>query len=183
MKAKKTGKWVFFVIFALILALTYTAFFGIDNYYGDKRTVVFKGAQDIRWGIDIRGGVEAVYTPDIEDAKITAKDMDAAKAIIETRLVGNNITDYEVFTDNSTHQIIVRFPWSADQTDFDPIKETKELGQTATLTFRKGESSTGNVLVEGKNVVSAESAYDPAPLVPVLLIHRPDSTAFSPLAL
>ena len=161
MKAKKTGKWVFFVIFALILALTYTAFFGIDNYYGDKRTVVFKGAQDIRWGIDIRGGVEAVYTPDIEDAKITAKDMDAAKAIIETRLVGNNITDYEVFTDNSTHQIIVRFPWSADQTDFDPIKETKELGQTATLTFRKGESSTGNVLVEGKNVVSAESAYDP----------------------
>ena len=159
MKAKKTGKWVFFVIFALILALTYTAFFGIDNYYGDNRTVYFKGAQDIRWGIDIRGGVEAVYKPDIEDSKITAKDMDAAKAIIETRLVGNNITDYEAYTDNTSHQIIVRFPWSADQTDFNPQQEVEKLGTTATLVFCKGETKD-TVLVEGKNVESATSAYD-----------------------
>ena len=31
MKSKKTGKPVFFVIFLLILALTYAAFFGIDD--------------------------------------------------------------------------------------------------------------------------------------------------------
>ena len=159
MKAKKTGKWVFFVIFALILALTYTAFFGIDSYYGDTRNVYFKGANDIRWGIDIRGGVEAVFSPDIEDAKITDSDMASAKAIIETRLVGNNITDYEVYTDNATHQIIVRFPWSSDQTDFDPAKEVAKLGQTATLTFCKG-TSKDTVLVEGKNIASAAYAYE-----------------------
>ena len=159
MKAKKTGKWVFFVIFALILALTYTAFFGIDSYYGDTRNIYFKGANDIRWGIDIRGGVEAVFSPDIEDAKITDSDMASAKAIIETRLVGNNITDYEVYTDNSTHQIIVRFPWSSDQTDFDPAKEVAKLGQTATLTFCKG-TSKDTVLVEGKNIASATYAYE-----------------------
>ena len=159
MKAKKTGKWVFFVIFALILALTYTAFFGIDSYYGDTRNVYFKGANDIRWGIDIRGGVEAVFSPDIEDAKITDSDMASAKAIIETRLVGNNITDYEVYTDNASHQIIVRFPWSSDQTDFDPAKEVAKLGQTATLTFCKG-STKGDALVEGKNVASASYAYE-----------------------
>ena len=39
MKAKKTGKWVFFTVFAIILALTLTAFLGIDNYYGDIHTV------------------------------------------------------------------------------------------------------------------------------------------------
>ena len=159
MKTKKTGKWVFFVIFALILALTYTAFFGIDNYFGDNRNIYFKGAKDIRWGIDIRGGVEAVFSPDIEDAKITDDDMAAAKAIIETRLVGNNITDYEVYTDNSTHQIIVRFPWSSDQTDFDPAKEVAKLGETATLTFCKG-STKDTVLVEGKNVASASYAFE-----------------------
>ncbi len=159
MKAKKTGKWVFFVIFALILALTYTAFFGVDSYYGDTRNVYFKGANDIRWGIDIRGGVEAVFSPDIEDAKITDDDMAAAKAIIETRLVGNNITDYEVYTDNGTHQIIVRFPWSSDQTDFDPAAEVEKLGETATLTFCKG-STKDTVLVEGKNVASASYAYE-----------------------
>lgn len=159
MKAKKTGKWVFFVIFALILALTYTAFFGVDSYYGDTRNIYFKGAEDIRWGIDIRGGVEAVFSPDIEDAKITDSDMASAKAIIETRLVGNNITDYEVYTDNATHQIIVRFPWSSDQTDFDPAKEVEKLGQTATLIFCKG-STKGDALVEGKNVASASYAYE-----------------------
>lgn len=159
MKAKKTGKWVFFVIFALILALTYTAFFGVDSYYGDTRNVYFKGAEDIRWGIDIRGGVEAVFSPDIEDAKITADDMASAKAIIETRLVGNNITDYEVYTDNTTHQIIVRFPWSSDQTDFDPAAEVAKLGETAVLTFCKG-TTQDTVLVEGKNIASASYAYD-----------------------
>ncbi len=159
MKAKKTGKWVFFVVFALILALTYTAFFGVENYYGDTRNVYFKGAEDIRWGIDIRGGVEAVFSPDIKDSDITASDMASAKAIIETRLVGNNITDYEVYTDNSTHQIIVRFPWSSDQTDFDPAKEVEKLGQTAVLSFCKG-TTKDTVLVEGKNVASASYAYD-----------------------
>ncbi len=159
MKTKKTGKWVFFVVFALILALTYTAFFGVDNYYGDTRNVYFKGAEDIRWGIDIRGGVEAVFSPDIKDSKITASDMASAKAIIETRLVGNNITDYEVYTDNATHQIIVRFPWSSDQTDFDPAKEVQKLGQTAVLTFCKG-TTKDTVLVEGKNIASASYAYD-----------------------
>ena len=65
MKSKRVGKPVFFVIFVLILALTYTAFFGIDNYYGDKRNLYIKGAkEDIRWGIDINGGVEAVFSPD-----------------------------------------------------------------------------------------------------------------------
>ena len=159
MRTKKTGKWVIFAVVALILALTYTAFFGIDNYFGDTRKVYLKGAEDIRWGIDIRGGVEAVFSPDIEDAKITADDMDAAKAIIETRLVGKNITDYEVYTDNSTHQIIVRFPWSTDREDFNPQEEVKDLGETAVLTFREGSDKTGKILVEGKNVKSASAAY------------------------
>ena len=135
MKSKRTGKLAFFVVFILIIALTFSAFFGIESYYGDTRNVYVKGASDIRWGIDIRGGVEAVFSPDIEDVKITDEDMDAAKAIIETRLVNNNITDYEVYTDNDNHQIIVRFPWAADESDFDATAAVQELGETALLTF------------------------------------------------
>ncbi len=158
MKAKKTGKWVFFAIVAIILALTYTAFFGVENYFGDTRNQYFKGAKDIRWGIDIRGGVEAVFAPDKDVDKITDNDMAAAKAIIETRLVGKNITDYEVYTDVDNRQIIVRFPWSSDQTNFDPKSQIEELGQTAKLTFCKG-STSDTVLVDGSNVVSATYAY------------------------
>lgn len=86
MKSKRAGKPAFFIVFALILALTYATFFGIENYYGDTRNVYVKGANDIRWGIDISGGVEAVFSPDKADVDITDEDMDAAKSIIETRL-------------------------------------------------------------------------------------------------
>ena len=156
MKAKKTGKKVFFIILALIIALTYTAFFGVDNYYGDTRKLYIKGAEDIRWGIDIRGGVEAVFTPDIEIDAITENDMASAKEIIETRLVNNNITDYEVFSDVKNKQIIVRFPWTAEETEFDPATAVAELGETALLTFCEG-TTQDNVILKGAQDI--EEAY------------------------
>lgn len=164
MKAKKTGKWVFPFLLVLILLLTYTSFFGVENYYGDTREIYFKGAKDIRWGIDIRGGVEAVYSPDIDASKITKDDMDAAKAIIETRLVNNNVTDYEVFADMNNHQIVVRFPWSSEATEFDAdaaYKEIEGLGETALLTFREGTSADGTLILEGKDVAEAYENIDP----------------------
>ena len=93
MKSKTTSKATFFVVLVLILALTFTAFFGISGYYGDIRQVYIKGAQDIRWGIDISGGVEAVFSPDKKVDEITSADMDSAKTIIEKRLVADNVTD------------------------------------------------------------------------------------------
>ena len=72
---RRKGKIKFFVVLILLLAFSYTAFFGmnIDNYYGDTQKFHFgiKGAKDIRWGIDISGGVEAVFSPDIEEGIIT----------------------------------------------------------------------------------------------------------------
>ncbi|MBQ7726912.1 MAG: protein translocase subunit SecD [Clostridia bacterium] len=160
MKSKRTGKPVFFVLFILILALTYSAFFGIENYYGDTRNVYVKGAGDIRWGIDIRGGVEAVFSPDKEDVTITEDDMDAAKAIIETRLVNKNITDYEVYTDTDNHQIIVRFPWAADESDFDAAEAVQELGETALLTFCREEDSSDVILSGAADIDHAQPGVD-----------------------
>lgn len=159
MKSKRTGKPVFFVVFILILALTYAAFFGFENYYGDTRNVYVKGAEDIRWGIDIRGGVEAVFSPDKKDVDITSDDMDAAKSIIETRLVNNNITDYEVYSDQSNHQIIVRFPWASQESDFDPSAAVMELGETAKLTFCEGTTQDTTIL-DGSMVKKAQAGLD-----------------------
>lgn len=157
MKSKTSRKSTFFVILALILALTYLAFFGIENYHGDIRKVYIKGANDIRWGIDISGGVEAVFSPDIQDVEITESDMESAKAVIETRLVNNNITDYEVYADNYNHQIIVRFPWAADESDFDAQSAIQELGETAMLTFCGNQDNT-NVLLKGAEDIKSASA-------------------------
>ena len=160
MKSKRTGKPVFFVVLILILALTYTAFFGVENYYGDTRKVYVKGANDIRWGIDIRGGVEAVFSPDKEGVDITDDDMDAAKAIIETRLVNKNITDYEVYPDSDNHQIIVRFPWAADESDFDAAAAVQELGDTALLSFCRNEDKEDVILSGAEDIERAQAGVD-----------------------
>lgn len=159
MKTKRVRKPVFFIIFGLIALLTYTAFFGIDDYYGDKRNVYVKGAGDIRWGIDIRGGVEAVFKPDKEGVDITADDMNSAKAILETRLVDKNITDYEVYPDNTSHQIIVRFPWAANESDFDAQKAIEELQASAKLYFYLGNDNSSEAFMTGDVVKSARMQY------------------------
>lgn len=164
MKNRKTGKPTFFVVLILIAVFIVTAFFGFDNYYGDKRNIYTKGAKDIRWGIDISGGVEAVFSPDIEKDKITDNDMASAKTIIETRLVGNNITDYEVYTDTKNHQVIVRFPWKSGESDFNATEAVQELGETAVLYFCEGDTKdkvimTGSQAVEKAEVGVLEGKY------------------------
>ncbi len=160
MKNKRASKVTFVLVLAFILVLTYTAFFGVANYHGDIKNVYIKGASDIRWGIDIRGGVEAVFAPDIAETEITDGDIDAAKAIIETRLVDQNITDYEIYADKENNQVVVRFPWAADDADFDPAAAVKELGETAELTFCNGASYDANkVILKGDSVKKATPSY------------------------
>ncbi len=181
MKSKRTGKPVFFVVFLLIIALTYTAFFGVSNYYGDTKQVYVKGAEDIRWGIDINGGVEAVFSPDKKDVDISSEDMDSAKAIIETRLVNQNITDYEIFADKNNNQIIVRFPWAAGESDFDATKAVQELGETAMLTFCEGETQD-KVILTGSDVKDAYAGSDPedaTKFVVVLELNKSGTTKFA----
>lgn len=160
MKSKRTGKPVFFVVLILILALTYGAFFGASSYYGDTKKVYIKGAKDIRWGIDIRGGVEAVFSPDKSGVDITKEDMDAAKAIVETRLVNKNITDYEVYTDNDNHQIIVRFPWAAGESNFDAAAAVQELGETALLKFCRNEDKDDVILSGAQDIKNAQAGVN-----------------------
>ena len=160
---KKAKKPVFFIVLLCILAFAYLTFFGVHTYYGDTKHVYIKGAEEIRWGIDIQGGVNATFEPaaaeegseqpDLED--ITKDDMDAAKAIIEQRLVGLNITDSEVYVDYTKKRIMVSFPWQAGEEDFDPEAAVAELGETAMLTFRKGAEKTGEQILTGKDVLKA----------------------------
>lgn len=147
---KKSRRSTFFIVAVLIIAFTYLAFAGLCTYYGDNKIVYVKGVEDIRWGIDIQGGVEAVFTPDIEADEITSNDMAKAEEIIKKRLTAQKITDSEVNRDDANKQIIVRFPWQNDEADFDPAAAVEELGQMAVLTFNEGDSSSkGTQVLEG----------------------------------
>ncbi len=157
-------KSVFAIIILLILAITYVAVFGI--HIGDSKTGFhIKGANEIRFGIDIRGGVEAVYEAKDLDRKPTEIELESAKLIMETRLDAKNILDREVTIDKINGQILVRFPWKTGESEFNPQKAIAELGETAKLTFR---DPNGNILIEGKNVKESTVQYyqqDNSPIV------------------
>lgn len=107
---KKKGRaWHLVVLVLLIAVFAYTAFFGVYSQYGDTITTWVKGAQDIRFGIDIRGGVDVTFMP-ANGYDATDAQMDAAETVIQQRLVNLNITDSEVYIDYDKDRIIVRFP-------------------------------------------------------------------------
>ena len=95
-----------------------------------------------------------------DDEEATEAQMAAAKTVIEDRLVGLGITDYESYVDNNKNRIIVRFPWKSDEADFNPQTAIDEIGTTAKMVFRKGSSSTGEEILSGDDVASASAAYN-----------------------
>ena len=174
---KRVPKPVFFIVALLILAFSFTAIFGVSYYTGDNKNTVLKGIGDIRWGIDIRGGVEATFKP-ANGVDATDEQLESAKSIIELRMISQGITDYELYADKNSDRIIVRFPWKSDEKEFNAVSAIEEISSTAQLTFRPGKSyettdvgsdgsyvyktptgETETVLMDGSMVDSAEAQY------------------------
>lgn len=146
MKNKKNHIWIVGIIIAVFV---YAAVFGCGND--------IKGIGQMRFGIDIRGGVEAVFEP-AGDYRPSESELESARDVIEGRLDAKNILDREVTVDRKAGHVIVRFPWKSDEKNFNPEEAIAELGETARLTFRDEQ---GNILVEGKDVNSSEAVRDP----------------------
>ena len=70
---RKGKSWPLFVVAILIVLFSLTAIFGVSYTYGDTKNVYVKGASDIRFGIDIRGGVDVTFMP--------ADDVEARAAV------------------------------------------------------------------------------------------------------
>lgn len=156
---KRSGKQWFFIVAILIFAMTYIAFFGIKNYFGDNEIVYAKSASDIRWGIDIQGGVEAAFSP-VTDSDVTKAQLEAAETVIKNRLVNLGITDYETYVDTNNNQVNVQFPWKSDETEFDAASAINELGETALLTFCEGTTKDKVILSGSADIDSATAAFD-----------------------
>lgn len=146
MKNKKLHIWIALAVIALFVCIS---IFGL----GDD----IKGIRDMRFGIDIRGGVEAVFEPDGLKTKPTKEQLELACNVIETRMDAQNILDREVTVDEKAGDIIVRFPWKSDEKDFDPESAIQELGEMAELTFR-GPDNT--VYVKGSDISRSQIALN-----------------------
>lgn len=164
---KKTGKPVFFIVAIITIVFTILSITGISSYYGDIQSVYIKGGDQIRWGIDIRGGVEVTFVPAQEGADPTNEELDGAAEVMRQRLVAQGINDYSVYSDYNSDRIVVQFPWAEDEENFDPETAIAELGSTAQLRFIEGTATdsdgnpTGDVILDGSMVDSARAAYAP----------------------
>ena len=147
---------------------------------------VIKGASDIRFGVDIQGGVDATFGPVDETLTVTDKQLESVKGVIEERMVLQGITDYEIYSDPSTDTVIVRYPWSSDETSYDADQAISELGQTALLTFYYGDDTdsdglpTGDVVLTGDDIESATAQMQTTSetattMEPVVVLHLKSS--------
>ncbi|MDR0671921.1 MAG: protein translocase subunit SecD [Oscillospiraceae bacterium] len=145
-------KYLFPLVLVVTLLLTYVAFFGFELYPLD-----LKGASEMRFGIDIRGGVDVAFSPKDLNRAPTEQELEMARTIIETRLDQKNIVDRDVTIDSENGFVFVRYPWRADETAFDPGAAIEELGSMAQLTFRDPDGAT---VISGEHVDSATAELD-----------------------
>ena len=127
---RKTKKGVFFIITFAIVLFAVLTFSGFYTQFGDIKTVYVRGVDDIRWGIDIRGGVDVTFTPP-EGRDASDEEMDSVKELISQRMIGLSISDYECYVDYDKDRLIVRFPWKSDDESFDAEAAVQEIGEMA----------------------------------------------------
>ena len=149
---KKVPKPVFFIVALLILAFAYTAVFGIAYYNGDNKVTVIKGISDIRWGIDISGGVNATFKP-ADNYDASKEELKAASETIKQRMQMSGINDYEIYDDEKNDKIIVRFPWKADEKEYNAAEAVEEISATAKLTFRPDKNYADTKVDKSGNVL------------------------------
>ncbi len=154
----------FIVTVIVILFLSYLAVNGL-NLFGFE----ILGVEGIRYGTDIKGGVNAVLYPDTENP--SKEELEIAKTIIGKRLDAKQIYDRELTTEPQNGRIIVSIPWGKGETDFNPQATIDDIGKTALLTFQEVDETkvdergvflpTGRIVIQGTDVEDTGVVKDP----------------------
>lgn len=159
------NKGLGFIVTVLIIGfLSYLAVYGL-NLFGFE----IPGVEGIRYGTDIKGGVNAVLYPDTENP--SKEDLETARTIIEKRLDAKQIYDREITTEHENGRIIVSIPWGKGETDFNPQATIDDIGKTALLTFQEVDAAkvdekgiflpTGRIVIQGTDVVDTGVVRNP----------------------
>ena len=154
----KARPYTFFIVVGIILLGLLLCIFGAGiPIPGQAKLLQLYSVSEIRFGIDIRGGVEAVFAPKGFAGTPSAADLDSARSVIELRMDNLQILDRDVTVDKSNGRILVRFPWKSDETEFNPENALKELGEMAKLTFVDPD---GKVVLEGTDISESFAAVN-----------------------
>ncbi len=130
-------------IFMMLLMLVVACGLSLVSYYGIGANNTL-GVQNIKQGLDLRGGVYIVYEADKQD--VTTEEMQAAVSLIQGRMDWNGWTEAEVAQEGN-NRIRVDIPGVENAED-----AIQKIGQTAQLSF---VDEKGNVVLTGDMVANA----------------------------
>lgn len=143
-KRKKSIVWLSVILVALC-AFGFLALNGMTI----GRVTVKPLASAIKQGLDLTGGVSAVYeAADINDPDLQ-ENLGAVMAVFRTRLDAEGFTEATV-TQQGTSRIRIEIPINKSQQIEDPNEITSYLVATAKVTFVDND---GNAMFEGKDMV------------------------------
>lgn len=154
MKKKSIVSFCLLVVIAILLNLV--AFFGLPGNMHQKFGGMLNGETGIRQGIDLAGGSVITFQAQAENP--TANQMQAVKAVYETRLTGAGYTESRVSV-NEGGKVTIEIPngkTSEGTTAADTDEAVELLSEVAKLTFQDAD---GNVVLNGEDVTSATSQY------------------------
>lgn len=152
MKKKKAIRNYVLICIVAILGLVLTIF----SFDIPFTTYTFNGfAKSIQLGLDLKGGVMAVY--DCEESSESEGSLEDQIEATITRLTSLITTDYPEATivKQGDNQIRIEVP---DVDDPDDVLSL--IGEPAELEFKKEESDTAEAVLTGKHIKSAEYQYD-----------------------
>ncbi len=145
-------------IFKILLTVVIIAFLGYvvindisytttDEATGEEVTKELNlGLDDVKLGLDLRGGVSILYQPDIED--IEQEDLDSAVSLLRGRLDDKGYTDAEVAIVGED-RVSVQIPGVED-----PDEAISTLAVAGQLSF---QDTAGNVYLTGEDIKSARA--------------------------
>lgn len=156
-----------FLILLVIAAICTVSYTGL----GPANARIIKGVNDLRTGIDIRGGISAIMVPvypNGSEGRNISEDLASARRIIEARLDAQGIYDKNINVDSTNNRLIIDIPWAPNETEFDPRKALDELGSTGELTFQEVNDEdmykdaselvpSGRIVLTGNDVETAQS--------------------------
>ena len=154
------------VVVILLAAFGALAIFGLNIGALEIKPLV----EGISQGLDLRGGVSAVYEAQDEGQSDFASLLSGTMAVLRNRLTNQGFTEATV-TQQGTDRIRVEIP-DVD----DPNEILNIIGQPAHLEFKTAD---GETIMDGSAVVSAEMGYlDGQPVVQFTL-NDEGATAFA----
>lgn len=135
-----TKTWIRFSVAVVLIA------FFVIMIFIEMPGLNYSSINNIKTGIDIRGGVSATLYPDVENIDdVTEEQLRTIQGILEKRIEAKGTFDYNMSPDFENKRLILEIPYASGD-DTNPQKVIDDLGEMAKLTFQRWDEEKYEVV-------------------------------------